>query len=215
MKRILRCWPLVLVLYCFVGAMVHPTAQAVEEACGPISGSDAFIRSTTYYFCNSSQGLHEALDICNGSGSSCGYCGCDGNQSAWHRAMTINLKLYQYNLGFSTPCANNCEGTSGKCNKSSDNNCHGGAGNYFVVQGTNGWDFRQLHLNHSEVYSYTKYAVTGNRIGHLGSTGHSTAPHVHADNRRNGVRMTDWYAGVVTCGFPATSDDLVGYLQLQ
>jgi len=210
MKRMFRYCLFTILPCALIALAICAEAQVVEEACGPYSGTTARVRSTTYYFCNPSQGLHEALDIC--IGTPCGYCGCDGNQSSWHRAMTYNLKLYQYTGG----CANNCEGTAGaSCNLSSDNNCNGGAGNYFRVIGTNGWDFRQLHFNYSAVYSYTKYARTGNILGHTGSTGNSTGPHVHADNRLNGVRRTDWYTGLVTCGDRGTSDFLMGYVQLQ
>lgn len=213
MNRMLRSYLSTIVPCTLMALTTCAAAQVIEEACGPYSGTTAKVRSTTYYFCNPSQGLHEALDIC--IGSPCGYCGCDGNQSSWHRAMTLNLKLYQYNLGLTTVCANNCEGTGGSsCNQSSDNNCHGGRGNFFAVVGAHGWDFRQLHLNHSAVYSYTKYAQTGNRIGHTGSTGDSSGPHVHADNRRNQIRRREWYETVVTCGDRGTSDFLMGYVQL-
>jgi hypothetical protein len=133
--------------------------------------------------------------------------------------MLLGLKFYRYNGGAQNPpiCANNCEGTAGgSCNQSSDNNCNNGAGNYFVVQGTNGWEFRQLHLNHSAVYSYTKYADKGNILGHWGSTGFSTAPHGHADNRLNGVRQPTWYEPYgFFCGLKANWNFVVGRPLLQ
>ncbi len=213
MERISLCGLAVLLTSGLIGAAVHVEA---ETACGPIAGSDAYVNSTTYYFCNPASGLHEALDICNGR--PCAYCGCDGNQSAWHRAMLIGLKLYRYNGGGQNPpiCPNNCEGRPQGCGNIPGDNCNGGAGNYFTVIGSNGWDFRQLHLNHSAVYSYTKYADVRNILGHWGSTGNSSAPHAHADNRLNGVRRTAWYENYgITCNSPGHYNAVIGYPQLQ
>jgi hypothetical protein len=195
-----------------IGAVSCPTCVS---ACGPLAGTDGRIKSTTYYFCNPDMGYHGAEDVINGGG---GYCGCDGNQSAWHRAQTLTLQYHTYNAGYLDICPKNCDGSPASCTATTDENCHNGYGNYFTVFGSNGYSFNQLHMNHSATYSYTKYAKSGDILGHWGSTGFSTAAHGHADNRQYGTLRTEWYTAYInnsiTCGSRANVSDLVGYPQL-
>lgn len=87
--------------------------------------------------------------------------------------------------------------------------CNGGAGNYVVTTGANGWQFRQLHINHSK-NSYSK-SCDRCSVGLVGSAGDSSGAHVHADNRRYGTRTTAWYTSVgTTCGRSAYCGNRVG-----
>lgn len=159
------------------------TSALSATAVGPICDTAARVGSTTYYSCSGSS--HNALDMSNGT--------C----SEWnHRGMINVSRAYTYYGG----CANNCSGGT---------SCNGGAGNYYVVTGATGWDFRQLHLN-SNVSSGSK---TCDRcaLGLVGSTGNSTGAHVHADNRQYGTRKTAWYTSVgTTCGSSAYCSNRVG-----
>ncbi|HEX8824804.1 MAG TPA: peptidase M23 [Archangium sp.] len=154
---------------------------------GAICDTAARVGSTTYYSCSGSS--HTALDMSNGS--------C----SEWnHRAMLSGSFYYKYYGG----CANNCVGGT---------TCNGGAGNYYVVTGASGWDFRQLHVN-SNASSGTK-TCDGCALGLVGSTGNSSGAHVHADNRSYGTRKSAWYVNAgTTCGSSAYCGNVVGYPSL-
>ena len=131
---------------------------SAATANGAICDTAARVGSTTYYSCSGSS--HTALDMSNGT--------C----SEWnHRAMIAGSRYYHYYGG----CAANCSGGT---------SCNGGAGNYFVVTGASGWDFRQLHINASgNSYSRT---CDGCALGLVGSTGNSTGAHVHFEVWENG-----------------------------
>ncbi len=211
----------------FIGSLLIGRADLVQAqcpscttACGPISGTDAYVNSLRYRFCDPAQGNHYAMDVCNGR--PCSYCGCDGRQSAWHRAMILGVQFYQYNLGYYPDvCPSTCDGGSpAACNIGTDENCHAGAGNFFAVIGSNGWDFHQIHINHSGTYSFSKSVSNGTVLGHLGATGISNiGSHVHAENRRIGVLEVNWfelYIGyTIQCNSRATTDRTVGYPQMQ
>lgn len=180
-----------LTLVATLGALAAvPAADAARlNAYGPSAYSTPRVKSSTYYFCSS--GTHQALDIC--IGNSCGACNV-----ANVRAQLGARRYYKYYGG----CADDCNSTPSSCN--------GGAGNYYVVTGSSGFEFRALHLN-SNAYSGSKWCDKGCKLGHWGSTGGSTAPHVHNDNRRWGTRLTKWYTMVGTsCGTAADQANLVG-----
>jgi hypothetical protein len=162
-----------------------PTA-ATHTARGPICESITVVGSTTYRSCSGS--IHTALDISN---QSC---------SEWnHRGMILGSVRYNLFGG----CAANC------ANPPPNPGCNGGAGNYFVVYGASGWDFRQLHFNTSG-NSYTR---TCDRcaLGLVGSTGSSYGAHSHSDNRQYGTRMSAWYTSVgTTCGSSGYCENVVG-----
>ncbi len=149
---------------------------------GPICETSAWVNSTTYYNCNG--GAHTALDIGN---SSC---------NEWnHRAMLSGSYAYRYYGG----CAAACYGST----------CNGGAGNYYVVTGANGWDFRQLHfINNAS--SGTK-TCDGCALGLIGGTGSASGPHSHADNRQYGTRASAWYTSKgTTCGTSGYCGNIIG-----
>ena len=152
---------------------------------GPICDPNAKVNSTTYYGC--SGGSHTALDIANGT--------C----SVWnYRAMLVGSFRYTQYAGCADSCGS-CTAGAGCCN--------GGAGNYYVVSGGSGWDFRQLHSNSP------KGTQTCDRcaLGLIGSTGNSTGAHSHSDNRQYGTRKTAWYTAVgTTCGSSGNCNNRVG-----
>jgi len=162
------------------------SAQSQRTAYGPICDTNARVGSTTYYSCSGSS--HTALDMSNRT--------C----SEWnHRAMLAGSFYYTFYSG----CANSCGSCSSGC-------CNGGAGNYARVTGAAGWDFAQLHFNTSA----NSYSRTCDRcaLGLVGSTGSSTAAHVHAHNRKDGVRQSSWYTKAgTTCGSSAYCENIVGY----
>ena len=166
-------------------------AAAVQvNVYGPICDPAARITSTTYYNCAGA--THTALDI-----SGVGTCGV----SNYHAALGGS-----YRYGFFGGCANSCSGCAAGC-------CNGGAGNYYVVTGASGWDFRQLHFNTSAA-SGTK---TCDRcvLGLLGATGASTGVHAHLDNRQYGTRKSAWYTTVgTTCGSNADCGVRIGVVTL-
>jgi len=149
---------------------------------GPICDTGARVGSTTYYSCSS--GYHAALDMSNGT--------CN----AWnHRGMIVGSRFYRVFGG----CGQSCSPTT----------CNGGAGNYAVVTGGSGWEFRQLHIGANA----STFSKTCDRcpLGLVSSTGQAFGAHVHADNRRYGTRMTGWYTSAgTTCGRNAYCGNTVG-----
>ncbi len=149
---------------------------------GPICETTANVNSTTYYNCSGSS--HTALDMGNAS--------CN----EWnHRGMLVGNFYYRYYGG----CAMACYGST----------CNGGAGNYYVVTGGNGWDFRQLHF----INNVSSGSKTCDRcaLGLLGGTGSASGPHSHADNRQYGTRKSAWYVNAgTTCGSSAYCGNRVG-----
>lgn len=173
-----------------LAGLASPAEAHRRTAYGPVCNpGNVNIKSTTCYFCNPNGDCsHKALDIC--VFNPCGSCNNDNV-----KGMLENSTHYVWHGG----CADDCNGS----------NCNGGAGNYYTVTGSDGYEFRELHLN-SSAASGTKTCDRCN-LGKLGSTGSSTAPHVHADNRRNGERLTAWYNITdTTCGDPAGCGVIVG-----
>jgi hypothetical protein len=166
-----------------LAAVGYANSVTAATAKGPICETSANVNSTTYYNCSGSS--HTALDMGN---ASCG---------EWnHRGMLSGSFYYKYYGG----CAAACYGSD----------CNGGAGNYYVVTGANGWDFRQLHI-YANVSSGSK-TCDGCALGLVGGTGSATGPHVHADNRQYGTRKSAWYTSKgTTCGSSAYCGNVVGY----
>ena len=79
-----------------------------------------------------------------------------------------------------TYCTHNW-GKSGSCG------CGGGFGNYVWLNHGNGKETIYGHLT-SVVVSPGEYVEQGQVIGYVGSTGHSTGPHLHFECRYNGTK---------------------------
>lgn len=112
-----------------------------------------------------------------------------------HRAMLSGSYAYRYFGG----CANSCAG----------NACNGGAGNYYTVTGSSGWEFRQLHFNSNA--STTSKTCDRCTLGLIGATGTASFAHSHSENRQYGTRKTAWTAGSVSCGSFVSCSSPVGY----
>ncbi|HYO56495.1 peptidase M23 [Archangium sp.] len=124
----------------------------------------------------------------------------NGTCSEWnHRAMLQGSTYYKYYGG----CASSCSGGS---------SCNGGAGNYYVVTGANGWDFRQSLFN-ANVSSGTK---TCDRcaLGLIGASGSATGPLARSDNRQYGTRKSAWLSPSLSCGQSLSGGEVVGYPML-
>jgi hypothetical protein len=114
------------------------------------------------------------------TGTSGGLNMSNGTCSTWnHRAMIVGSFRYQAFAG----CANSCSGSA----------CNGGAGNYHLVTGANGFDFRQLYTNNP----YATVTCDRCTIGLVGASGGSGGGQVRADNRQYGTRLSGWYSGTV------------------
>ena len=157
-------------------------AATAATAKGPVCNTAAKVSSTTYYSCSGSS--HAALDI---GGVVCG--------DPFY-APLVGSHYYQLYGG----CAATCTG----------NTCNGGAGNYYVVTGSSGWDFRMLHLITDS--SSASKTCDGCRLGQVGGTGSATSAHVHLDNRQYGTRKSAWYVSAgTTCGANAYCGTVLGY----
>jgi murein DD-endopeptidase MepM/ murein hydrolase activator NlpD len=162
-------------------ATASSSAFAVT-AVSPVCSTSATILSMTYYQCTS--GVHTALDISATCGDPI-------------RAPFKGSYYYRYYGG----CANSCTGGL---------SCNGGAGNYYVVTGSSGWDFRLLHIN-ADVNSGSK-TCDSCVLGKVGASGSGTSPHVHLDNRQYGTRHSSWYTGTgLTCGSKVPCGTVIGY----
>ncbi|MGN0500968.1 MAG: murein hydrolase activator EnvC family protein [Ruminococcus sp.] len=72
--------------------------------------------------------------------------------------------------------------------------CGGGYGNYVMIAHDNGKMTVYGHLSTTMVYTGQK-VYQGQVIGFVGSTGHSTGPHLHFETRLNGIKynpMTEY-----------------------
>jgi hypothetical protein len=146
------------------------------EARGAICDDRSRITALKFY---SSGAFHGAMDQAVPGG-------CwlqDSNAARYHRGSINASRFYSYLGGCGKFCGNNL-----------GNQCHGGAGNIITTTGGNGWDWRQMHINHLAGHSKSK---TCNRcsFGLVGSTGNSSGGHAHVENRRFGTKATAWLAG--------------------
>ncbi len=120
----------------------------------------------------------------------------NGTCGSWnYRAMIGGSRYYSYYGG----CAGTCSGGT---------TCNGGAGNYYVTTGANGWDFRMLHV----FPNASSGSKTCDRcyVGLVGA-GSSSTPHTRADNRQYGTRSSAWYGGSASCGASGYCGNIVGY----
>jgi murein DD-endopeptidase MepM/ murein hydrolase activator NlpD len=55
----------------------------------------------------------------------------------------------------------------------------GGAGNYVVIRGSDGYDYAYMHLREGSLVKPGDAVSAGQAIGHVGSTGDASGPHLH------------------------------------
>jgi murein DD-endopeptidase MepM/ murein hydrolase activator NlpD len=55
----------------------------------------------------------------------------------------------------------------------------GGAGNYVVIRGSDGFDYAYMHFREGALVDRGEHVDAGDPIGHVGSTGDSSGPHLH------------------------------------
>jgi len=165
------------------------TSATAATAMGPVCNPAAKVVATTYYSCTS--GTHNALDI--------------GNVPCGEPlvAPIVGNRTYQAYGG----CANTCA--------SGGTTCNGGAGNYYVVYGASGWDFRMMHANNGSSAAVTKTCDRCLLGTVVGATGGTYGPNVHLDNRQYGTRKTAWYTSAgTTCGSSGHCNSVIGYPSL-
>lgn len=71
-----------------------------------------------------------------------------------------------------------------------------GAGHYIIVDHADGWQTFYFHLSSFSVPNGT-YVGQGQEIGRAGSSGNSTGPHLHFEQRVNNVRQDIRFNGVI------------------
>lgn len=182
-----------------LGAMLVVIAFSANtlaaEARGAICDSGARITALAYY---SSGNFHGAMDQAISGG------GCwtsDSASARYHRGSINSSRHYSYLGGCGKFCGNNLGST-----------CNGGAGNMITTTGTNGWDWRQMHINSLTGFSKSK-TCTRCAFGLVGSTGNSSAGHVHVENRRYGTKSTGWLSGN-SVGQSSSCTKTMGYPKL-
>jgi Peptidase family M23/Repeat of unknown function (DUF346) len=81
-----------------------------------------------------------------------------------------------------------------------------GGGNTVTVNHASGYSTRYLHMAQPAVVAVGQQVAQGQLLGHVGTTGNSSGPHLHLEIRRNGAiyNLTAAYAcgGTVTKGAP-------------
>ncbi|RKR86660.1 peptidase M23-like protein [Micromonospora pisi] len=82
-----------------------------------------------------------------------------------------------------------------------------GGGNYVRIDHGNGWQTRYLHMLEPAIVSTGQSVTIGQQLGKVGSTGSSSAPHLHYEQLRDGAKIESWFngvpSGITTDGSPA------------
>jgi len=182
------------------GARIRTTwfaAALATAVCAPASSTRA---GTTYAYgqvygggtvtarrltCRSGR-LHNAMDIA----APCG---------RGMRAMIYGKRYYRYRHDWH----NECGGSTGS----------GSYGNWFYYTGRNSYRFVEAHSNHSSTYGRSGYFYKGSILNLVGSSGNSSGPHTHAENKKDWSPITGWlvsyyYYGL--CGHHPTYRTRVG-----
>lgn len=174
-------------------ATLRPAEAA--EARGAMCDSDSRVTATAYY---SSGNFHGAVDQAKSGG-----CWLSDSDAARYHRGSINSSRYYSYLG----------GCGGYCGNHLGNRCNGGAGNMISTTGSNGWDWRQMHINYLSGHSRSK-TCTRCSFGLIGSTGNSSGGHAHVENRRYGTKSTAWMSDVWV-GMNANCTRTIGWPRLQ
>ncbi|HEY6779326.1 MAG TPA: M23 family metallopeptidase, partial [Thermoleophilaceae bacterium] len=66
----------------------------------------------------------------------------------------------------------------------------GGAGNYVVLRGDDGFDYVYMHLRKPALSKPGQRVAAGQQLGEVGATGRASGPHLHFE-----IWTAHWYAG--------------------
>ncbi|MFG2105110.1 peptidoglycan DD-metalloendopeptidase family protein, partial [Micromonospora echinaurantiaca] len=82
-----------------------------------------------------------------------------------------------------------------------------GGGWYVKLNHGGGWESLYLHMQSAPVVSKGQSVKRGQLLGRVGSTGNSSGPHLHHEQRRDGAKVETWFngvrSGITTDGYPA------------
>ena len=83
-----------------------------------------------------------------------------------------------------------------------------GGGNFVRIDHGNGWQTRYLHMKYSPPVQTGQRVNRGQAIGIVGSTGRSSAPHLHFEQLRDMQKVESWFdgrpSGITTDGSPSS-----------
>nr|WP_229402483.1 VCBS repeat domain-containing M23 family metallopeptidase [Micromonospora okii] len=82
-----------------------------------------------------------------------------------------------------------------------------GGGWYVKLNHGGGWESLYLHMQSAPVVSTGQSVKRGQLLGRVGSTGNSSGPHLHHEQRRDGAKVETWFngvpSGITTDGYPS------------
>jgi len=78
----------------------------------------------------------------------------------------------------------------------------------------NGWQSLYLHMIEAPLVSVNQAVHTGQQLGRVGSTGDSSGPHLHYEQRADGAKVESWFngvpSGITSDGSPTTGPLFIG-----
>ncbi|MFG2105108.1 peptidoglycan DD-metalloendopeptidase family protein, partial [Micromonospora echinaurantiaca] len=82
-----------------------------------------------------------------------------------------------------------------------------GGGWYVKLNHGGGWETLYLHMQSAPAVSTGQSVHRGDLLGRVGSTGNSSGPHLHHEQRRDGAKVETWFngspSGITTDGYPS------------